>query len=84
MRVISQRGMPVIIDLPYEQIGVSQLYEEPNKIIGFDVMATGDNFFYLAKYSTPDKSEKAMQKLYRQYQEGKINTVFRFPQEDEM
>lgn len=67
MRIISQKGMPVIIDLPYERIGVSQLYEDPNYIIGFDIDASDDNYFYLARYSTPEKAEKAMQKLHECY-----------------
>ena len=67
MRVISQKGMPVIIDLPYERIAVSQLYKEPNNIIGFDLKAKDDDVFYLATYSTPEKAEKAMQKLHEAY-----------------
>lgn len=67
MRVISQKGMPVIIDLPYERIAVSQLYKEPNNIIGFDLKTEDDDVFYLARYSTPEKAEKAMQKLHECY-----------------
>ena len=67
MRVISQKDMPVIIDLPYERIGVSQSYEDSNYIIGFDTAASDDDYFYLAKYSTPEKAEKAMQMLHEAY-----------------
>ena len=67
MRVISQKGMPVIIDFPYERIGISQSYKDPNYIIGFDIDASDDNYFYLARYSTPEKAEKAMQKLHECY-----------------
>lgn len=67
MRVISQKDMPVIIDLPYERIGVSRSYEDPNYIIGFDTAASDDDCFYLARYSTPEKAEKAMQKLHECY-----------------
>ena len=67
MRVISQKGMPVIIDLPYESIAVSQSYKELNNIIGFDLKAKDDDVFYLATYSTPEKAEKAMQKLHECY-----------------
>lgn len=67
MRVISQKDMPVIIDLPYERIGVSQSYEDPNYIIGFDTVASDDDYFYLARYSTPEKAEKAMQMLHEAY-----------------
>ena len=58
--------MPVVIDLPYERIAVSQSYKEPNNIIGFDLKAK-DDVFYLATYSTPEKAEKAMQKLHECY-----------------
>ena len=67
MRIISQKDMPVIIDLPYERIGVSQSYEDPNYIIVFDTDASDDDYFYLARYSTPEKAEKAMQKLHEAY-----------------
>ena len=67
MRVISQKGMPVIIDLPYEYIAVSQSMEEPSCIIAYDVTARDDSFFRMARYSTPEKSEKAMQKLHEAY-----------------
>ena len=84
MRIISQNGMPVIIDLPYERIGISQSYKEPNYIIGFDTLANDDDCFYLAKYSTPEKAEKVMQMLHNCYQGALPNTIFRFPQEDEI
>lgn len=67
MRVISQKGMPVIIVFPYESIAVSQSYKEPNNIIGFDLKAKDDDVFYLATYSTPEKAEKAMQLLHEAY-----------------
>ena len=96
MRIISQNGMPVIIDLPYERIGISQSYKEPNYIIGFDTLANDDDCFYLAKYSTQKKAEKAMQMLRDNYAynwklEHGLQTyygdepiVFRFPNEDEL
>lgn len=67
MRVISQIGMKVLIDLPYENIAISQSLEEPNSIIAFDVSNTDDSFFRMARYSTPEKAEKAMQKLHECY-----------------
>lgn len=63
MRIISQKGMPVIIDLPYEYVAVSQSMEEPNCIIA----SRDDSFFRIARYSTPEKAEKAMQKLHEAY-----------------
>ena len=67
MRVISQKGMPVIIDLPYEYIAVSQSMKDPNCIIAYDVTVRDDSFFRMARYSTPEKAEKAMQKLHEAY-----------------
>lgn len=96
MRIISQKGMPVIIDLPYEKIGISQEYKEPNNIIGYDLMAEDESVFYLAQYSTPEKAEKAMKKLHEDYAYswkiehglqtyyGDEPVVFRFPQEDDL
>ena len=84
MRIVSQKDMIEIIDLPYERIGISQLHEDPSCIIGYDIAASDDNYFYLAKYSTQEKAEKAMQKLHNYYQERSVGVVFRFPQEDEI
>lgn len=67
MRIISQIGMKVLIDLPYENIAISQSLEEPNSIIAFDVSNNDDSFFRMARYSTPEKAEKAMQMLHEAY-----------------
>ena len=83
MRVISQKGMPVIIDLPYERIGVSQSYEDPNYIIGFDTAASDDDYFYLARYSTPEKADKAMGECRRCYSCFNAK-VFQFPADEEI
>lgn len=67
MRIISQIGMKVLIDLPYENIAISQSLEEPNSIIAFDVSNNDDSFFRMARYSTPEKAEKSMQLLHEAY-----------------
>ena len=36
MRVISQKGMPVMTDIPYEKATISQSMIEPNKIVAWD------------------------------------------------
>ena len=95
MRVISQIGMKVLIDLPYENIAISQSLGEPNSIIAFDVSNTDDSFFRMARYSTPEKSEKAMHMLHSYYGDYMIKKVykqeisgmwpvFQFPAEDEL
>lgn len=67
MRVISQKGIPVIIDIPYEKVAISQLMTDPSKIIAWDVLAADDDIILMAKYSTPEKAEKAMQMLHEAY-----------------
>ena len=67
MRVISQKGIPVITDIPYEKVAISQLMTDPSKIIAWDVLAADDDIILMAKYSTPEKAEKAMQMLHEAY-----------------
>ena len=67
MRVISQKGMPVITDIPYEKVAVSQSMIEPNKIVAWDVAAGENNIIFMAQYSTQEKAEKAMQMLHEAY-----------------
>lgn len=67
MRVISQKGMPVMTDIPYEKVAISQSMIEPNKIVAWDFFGGEDNIILMAKYSTPEKSEKAMRMLHKLY-----------------
>ena len=67
MRVISQKGMPVMTDIPYEKVAISQSMIEPNKIVAWDFFGGEDNIILMAKYSTQEKAEKAMQKLHEAY-----------------
>ena len=67
MRIISQKGIPVIIDIPYEKVAVSQQMTDPSKIIAWDVLAADDDIILMAKYSTPEKAEKAMHMLHEAY-----------------
>lgn len=67
MRIISQKGMPVMTDIPYEKVAISQSMIEPNKIVAWDFFGGEDNIILMAKYSTPEKAEKAMQKLHECY-----------------
>ena len=76
MRIIDQNGC----DYPYESIAISHgdgiIYARP--------ISNMDKRYFLAKYSTPEKAEKAMQMLHNCYQGALPNTIFRFPQEDEI
>lgn len=113
MRVISQNG----VDFPYESIVVSR----DNEAIGARLVSNMDKKYFLARYSSNEKSEKAMQMLHDTYTGGiwlmknvetpeseleklkemqrgiiqvidrednvrieAMNTVFRFPQDDEI
>lgn len=67
MRIISQKGMPVETDMPYESVAVSQQMTDPSKIIAWDVLAADDDIILMAKYSTQEKAEKAMQMLHEAY-----------------
>ena len=67
MRVISQKGMPVMTDIPYEKVVISQSMIEPNKIVAWDFWGGEDNIILMAKYSTQEKAEKAMQLLHEAY-----------------
>lgn len=67
MRVISQKGMPVMTDIPYEKVVISQSMIEPNKIVAWDFFGGEDTIILMAEYSTQEKAEKAMQKLHEAY-----------------
>ena len=76
MRIISQNGC----DYPYESIAISYgdgiIYARP--------ISNMDKRYFIAQYSTQEKAEKAMQLLHNCYQGALPNTIFRFPQEDEI
>ena len=54
-------------DIPYEKVVISQSMIEPNKIVACDFFGGEDNIILMAEYSTPEKAEKAMQKLHECY-----------------
>ena len=76
MRIIDQNGC----DYPYESIAISYgdgiIYARP--------ISNMDKRYLIAQYSTREKAEKAMQMLHNCYQGALPNTIFRFPQEDEI
>ena len=76
MRIIDQNGR----DYPYESIAISYgdgiVYARP--------ISNMDKRYLIAQYSTQDKAEKAMQMLHNCYQGALPNTIFRFPQDDEI
>ena len=59
MRIISQDGC----DYPYESIVISH----DGGIICARLIFNMDKWYFLAKYSTQDKAEKAMQMLHEAY-----------------
>ena len=54
-------------DIPYEKVVISQSMIEQNKIVAWDFLGCEDNIILMAEYSTPEKAEKAMQKLHECY-----------------
>lgn len=79
MRVISQNGN----DYPYDSIAVSC----EDRVIYARPIFNVDRRYLLAQYSTPEKAEKAMQRMFNCYEEGLSNIVlrvFRFPRDDEL
>ena len=54
-------------DIPYEKVVISQSMIEPNKIVAWDFLGGEDTIILMAEYSTPEKAEKAMQKLHECY-----------------
>ena len=54
-------------DIPYEKVVISQSMIEPNKIVAWDFFGGEDTIILMAEYSTPEKAEKAMQKLHEAY-----------------
>lgn len=54
-------------DIPYEKVAISQSMIEPNKIVAWDFFGGEDAIILMAEYSTPEKAEKAMQKLHEAY-----------------
>lgn len=75
MRVISQNER---LDLPYENIVVEIM---DSVIVAYTPMT---NPLRMAQYKSQEKAEKAMQMLHNCYQGALPNTIFRFPQEDEI
>ena len=61
MRVISQKGIEPMVDLPYEQ---TMLVVRENFIFA-TIFGKAD--MLIAKYFTPEKAEKAMEELHKAY-----------------
>lgn len=93
MRIISQNGK---IDLPYEQVGVQINNLNKKDIIAYPIHVAGESYWTLAKYSTKENAEKAMEMLrteYENYQQARSSEyyfafdypkVFRFPQDSDV
>lgn len=82
MRVISQNGC----DYPYEGIIISYEYG----VVYARILSDIGRSYFLAKYSSDEKAEKAMQKLHQSYMSTtvveniKLHAVFYFPAEDDV
>lgn len=87
MRIISQDGT---LDIPYEQVVIQRfngkIYFLNNNLIGVEQLC-GD--MVIAKYSTEEKAEKAMEMLreqYKKYVGASVNIYgcFQFSAEEEL
>ena len=86
MRIISQKGIEPMVDLPYEQ---TMLVVRENFIFA-TIFCKAD--MLIANYSTPEKAEKAMESLWEKYEEihcwnayfYSLPSVFRFPEDSEV
>ena len=78
MRIISQDGNK---DFPYKRCTIWVFGQE---IMAAPVGGPEEVEATMAKYSTPEKVQKAIQRLHDCYQCGLKNVVFRFPQEDDL
>lgn len=66
MRILSQDGIGMI-DLPYEQVGVS-IYSK-TKIIAYPITSLNpENYWTIAEYSTEVKAKKAMEMLRKSFE----------------
>lgn len=87
MRIISQDGT---LDIPYEQVVIQrfkgEIYFLNKNLIGVEQLC-GD--MVIAKYSTEEKAQKAMEMLrehYKKYVGNSVNIYgcFQFPNDEEI
>lgn len=64
MRILSQKGTT---DLPYEKVGVSINAHDNQEIIAYGIEVNDDNYWTMARYSTAEKVQKAMEMLRKAY-----------------
>lgn len=78
MRIISQNGKS---DLPYERVAISINFHDEKEIIAWSVDSSSndnDNYLTMARYSTAEKANKAMEMLRIAYA-GKFITTADIP-----
>lgn len=78
MRIISQHGE---YDVPYDKCALWMKY--PENIIYAAPIGETDTLFQMAKYSTQEKTERAMRELHIYYEDN-LKAIFTFPAEDEL
>ena len=83
MRVISQNGM---IDLPYENIGISINHHSTTDIIAYPICDHGSDseFWIMALYSTEAKAKKAMEMLHTEWDDFGNSGRFQFPADEDV
>lgn len=76
MRIISQDGM---VNLPYENIGISINLHNKTDIIAYPICNCGSDsgFWIMALYSTEAKAQKAMEILQNTYYEHESEKIYK-------
>ena len=91
MRVSSQKGLmddgnPIYVDISYELCNIATNYNDPTEIVACGMFFVSNaTVVTLAKYSSKEKSNKALLKLHHYYNLNSVpNVIFQFPQDDEL
>lgn len=67
MRILNQKSMKSVVDVPYQSMVVRQSGINLSSVIAFDPLDTSESFFMLAAYSSPEKARRAMEILHQHY-----------------
>lgn len=84
MRILNQKSAPVVIDLPYSKVVVSQNMLRPNEVIAASPLGSDDDIYTLAIYSSENKARNAIELLHDAYGDVIRHKYFRFPEDYEV
>lgn len=84
MRIFNQKSAPIIIDLPYNKVIISQNMQRPNEVIASHILSTDDDIYTIAVYSSESKARQAVELLHDAYGDIIKHKYFRFPEDYEV